>query len=311
MRRMILLLLGAALALLVACGGDSKDESTIDATPTPEASACGPDRAHAAGEFDQTITSGGIERQYILHVPPGYDASEAMPVVLLFHGFALNGRIMLDYTELGDLADREGFLVVSPTGTGDPHFWNTLEGTGDVDDVLFVNDLLDKLNGELCIDQERTFATGYSNGGGMSARLACEEPPRVHAVGLVASVYPDCAGNVPVIAFHGTADPLVAFEGRATPESGGFAFPPIRESVASLAAAVGCATEPEVTQPGPHVELSTYNGCDLGDGAVQLYVVDGGGHTWPGGAANIGDQAATTHEIDASELIWQFFAAFD
>lgn len=314
MARMILLLLGAALALLVACGDEgSNDESTIVATLTPEASACGPDRAHAAGEFDETMTSGGVERSYILHVPTGYDGSAAMPVVLLFHGFALNGRVMLDYAELGNVADREGFILVSPTGAGDPPRWNAQDLPAGADDMLFVRDLLAKLDSELCTDPARTFATGYSNGGGMSVRLACEASDRIRAVGLVAAVFLDCTPKVPVIAFHGTEDPLVPFEGRdeTSPDEGGGTFPAIRESVASWAAAIGCGPEPTIRQESMLVELTTYNGCQAGDGAAQLYVVDGGGHTWPGGAVDIGDQAVTTHEIDASELIWQFFAAFD
>ena len=312
MAKLAILLLGLGLILLIACGGDS-DSDDDAATPVPsavESAACGPQRAHAPGEFVEAMTSGGIERSYILHVPPAYDAAKEMPLVLLFHGFALSGRIMLDYTELGALADREGFLLVSPTGTGDPPRWNQTSTPGGADDVLFVNDLLDRLNEELCIDQTRTFATGYSNGGGMSMRLACDEPDRIRAAGLVAAVFLDCTPKVPLIAFHGTQDPLVAFEGRSggAPEVGG-SFPPIRDAVASWAAALGCETDaPGVTSAGDRVELTAYNGCAAGDGATQLYVVDGGGHTWPG-ADLLGDPAATTQEIDASELIWQFFSA--
>jgi polyhydroxybutyrate depolymerase len=293
--------------LLVACGGDS-DSNGDAATPVPsavESAACGAAGAREPGEFDETIASGGIERAYILHVPPSYDGTQETPLVLLFHGFALTGRIMLDYAELGALADREGFLVVSPTGTGDPPRWNQTATPGGADDVLFVNDLLDRLNGELCIDQERTFATGYSNGGGMSMRLACDESDRIRAVGLVAAVFLDCTPKVPLIAFHGTEDPLVSFEGGSGP---GGSFPAIREGVAAWATALACDTAPpDVTSAGEHVELTVYDGCSAGDGAAQLYVVDGGGHTWPG-ATLFGDRAATTQEIDASELIWQFFS---
>lgn len=310
MSRMTLLLLGAALVLLVACGGDGSSDESTGPTLTPEASACGPDRAHEAGEFDQTITSGGMERTYILHVPTGYDGSAAMPVVLLFHGFALTGRIMLDYTALGNVADREGFILVSPTGTGDPPRWNAPDMPGGANDMLFVDDLLARLDSQLCTDPARTFATGYSNGGGMSARLACEASDRIRAVGLVAAVFLDCTPKVPVIAFHGTADPLVPFQGSGenTPAGGGGRFPPIREAVASWAAAIGCQAEPAITDVSAHVEMSAYNGCQAGDGAAQLYVVDAGGHTWPG-ADQFGDPAMTTQEIDASELIWQFFTS--
>jgi len=276
---------------------------------------CGAAKARPAGEFDQTVMSGGIERVYILHVPPGYDGTEPTPLVMLFHGFALAGRSMLDYSELGTVADSEGFLLVAPTGTGDPHRWNSSLAPGGADDVLFVNDLLDKLEAELCVDTDRVFATGYSNGGGMSNKLACDVSDRVKAVGLVAAVFQPCTPKVALIAFHGTIDSLVPIEGRTgTGETGGtptlrtFTFPSVPSSVTAWASALACDAEPEVTQAGEHVELSTYNGCTPGEEAVQFYVVDGGGHTWPG-AELFGDPAETTQEVDASELIWEFFAS--
>ncbi len=292
-----LLIAGALLILLllVACGdgGDGKPNAT-----SPAATACAASQAHDAGEFEQTIMSGAVERVYILHVPPSYNGRQATPLVLLFHGFALAGRSMLDYSALGAVADREGFLLVAPTGTGDPHRWNMNPGA-DVDDLLFVNDLLDKLETQLCVDEARVFATGYSNGGGMSMRLACDDASRIKAVGLIAAVYLSCTPKVPLIAFHGTQDPLVAFEGGQ--------FPAIRDAVASWAAALQCGAQPEASKPTTHIELSVYNECSADDGAVQLYVIDGGGHTWPG-ADLFGDPAMTTQEIDASDLVWKFFA---
>ena len=305
---------GIFLLSLAACGdsGNSSDRAkTLAATPTSEVAgaartpvaasvSCGTAQAHAAGEFDETVTSGGLTRDYILHVPPSYDDRNPAPLVLLFHGFALSGRTMLDYSALGKVADREGVLVVAPTGTGDPHRWNSTSGGGGADDVLFVNDLLDVLEAQLCVDTERVFATGYSNGGGMSMRLACDDSDRVKAVGLVAATFLNCTPKVPLIAFHGIQDALVGFEGGGT-------FPPIRDAVATWAEGLRCAAEPDVTKPTEHVELSVYADCTPDGGAVQFYVVDGGGHSWPG-ADLLSDAVATTQEIDASELIWQFFS---
>lgn len=298
---MKLLLFLAALALLfvVACG-DSSDEDDPIASPSLEASACGTAKAHEAGEFDQTITSGGLERTYILHVPPGYDGETKMPLVVLLHGFALNGRIMLDYSGFGAIADREGFVLISPTGLGDPPRWNSRVLPQDPGDLTFLTELMDGISTMLCIDTERVFATGYSNGGGMSMRLACDIPDKIKAVGLVASVFIECAPKAPLIAFHGIQDALVGFEG-------GSSFPPIRDAVATWAEGLGCAAEPDVTKHNTHIELSIYNDCTSGDGAVQFYVVDGGGHTWPG-ADLFNDTTITTQEIDMSELIWQFFS---
>lgn len=305
MSKLTLLTVGAFVLLLAACGGGSDgDGPAATAAPTastPAAGACAPARAHDAGEFEQTITSGGLQRNYIVHVPPGYDGSEPVPLVFLLHGFALTGRIMLDYTLLGDVADREGFIIVAPNGTGDPQFWNAREDASGPDDVLFVDDLIDSLSADLCIHAERVFATGYSNGGGMSIRLACDRPERIRAVGVVASIFIECASDVPLLAFHGVQDPLVSFDG-------GEMFPSIREAAASWAEAMGCSPDPELVAISADIEQTVYNGCPAGDGLTQLYVVQSGGHTWPGGAEGIGEAALTTQEVSASELIWEFFA---
>jgi len=247
--------------------------------------------------------SGGLEREYILHIPATYNPGQPTPVVMLFHGFGLDGRIMYDYTEMGDLADREGFIVVSPTGWGDPNRWSSGGFFGDeVDDVQFVDHLLTLLDGELCTDPSRTFATGYSNGGGMSIALACERPKRFLAVGLVASPYGgSCEPTVPMIGFHGSLDSF----GGADPqelEAG------LLGLVAAWAEALDCVPGPQVEQVSEHVERTTYGECGDGSRMVQFYFVDGGGHTWPGGSREYGDPALTTFEISASELIWEFFS---
>ncbi len=300
---------GVTVLFVVACGGGSSN--TPGGGTTTPAAACSPARSHAAGEFDQTITSGGIERSYIFHVPTGYDGTEPAPVVLLIAGLALDARIMLDYTGLGAVADREGFILVSLMGTGETPHWNYANVPGGADDVGFARDVLAKLGSELCTDAHRTFAAGFSSGSAMSERLACDIPDRIAAVGLVEQLSVDCELKTPAIVFHGTIDQLVPFEGgrENVPEEGGGPFPPVRETVSSWASAQGCDTSaPVVTKPQPHIELTMYNGCQQGDGAVQLYVVEGGGHAWPG-AKKYADPATTTQEIEASELIWQFFAA--
>jgi polyhydroxybutyrate depolymerase len=298
----------ATVLFVVACSSGSN--APAGGTTAP-AAACSPARAHEAGEFDQTMTSGGIGRSYILHVPTGYDGTKAMPVVLLISGLALDSRIMLDYTGLGAVADREGFILVSLMGTGATPHWNYANVAGGADDVGFVRDMLAKLGSELCTDAHRTFATGFSSGSAMAERLACDIPDLIAAVGLVEQLSVDCEPKTPLIVFHGKQDQLVplAGGGENEPVEGGGTFPPVRDTVSSWALAQGCDTSaPVVTKPQPHIELTAYNGCQQGDGAVQLYVVEGGGHAWPG-AKKYADPATTTQEIDASDLIWRFFAS--
>lgn len=314
---MVRILLALSAILLVfawACGGGGKSAGgspTAGAEPSPTANAgCAQPLPHAAGDFDQTIDSGGMARTYILHVPAGYDGSKLTPLVLSFHGFSLNAKFFAPYANFDAVADRSGFIVVTPDATGSPAFWNAAAASGATDDVGFVRDLLAKLDGALCIDQARTYAAGYSNGGGMALRLACDVPDRIAAVGVVAATYVNCRGDAPLIAFHGTADPIVPFEGGEDPSGASSIFPSVRRSVSEWARTLGCDGLPLISRPSSEVEVSTFQRCASGTQDVLLYTIIGGGHTWPGAAALPEHIVGmTTQQVDASELMWEFFAA--
>ena len=234
--------LALVAVLLVACGGGEAPETTATPTqtstprPTTAPTGCDPARPQAAGDFVQTIDSGGLTRRYMLHTPPSYSdtgGADATPLVLLFHGWSGNALGIGRYTGLPAKADRAGFIAVMPRGLAtrdipEPHWNFTTLGPfepGGPDDVTFIDDLLDALEAELCIDSARVFSTGFSNGGALSVRLACDLSDRIAAIAPVSGVYfppfspdlpePGCSKQpVPVIAFHGTADKGVPFEGR-------------------------------------------------------------------------------------------------
>jgi polyhydroxybutyrate depolymerase len=115
---------------------------------------------------------------------------------------------------------------------------------------------------------------------------------------------------LPLLAFHGTSDPVVPFEGGSDPTQPGVTIAPIDDSVAAWAGGLGCDATPQTSSPASELELTTYVGCRFGDGAVQLYAVRDGGHTWPGSQPLPEHEAGkTTQQIDASQLIWSFFEA--
>jgi polyhydroxybutyrate depolymerase len=314
-------LLAASLALLTfaaACGGGSSSTNNTrtavlaTAPPTGTPDDCTPARAHPPGDLDQTIVSGTTSRTYILHIPTGYEGAMATPVVLAFHGFGLNARQMADYTRLPALADQQGFILVTPDGTGAPQHWNWRKASTDADDERFVSDVLAKLGADLCLDQDRIFSVGFSDGAAMSRVLACDLADRFAAIGVVASPSVPCVAAVPMIAFHGTADPLVPFEGGVVPAAvgGGGTFPPVRRSVSEWARALGCDGLPTISRPTATVELSTFIRCKLGNGDVLLYTLVGGGHTWPGSAPlPVAQYGETNGDADATSTIWQFFVA--
>lgn len=266
---------------------------------TARVSGCGGNPA--TGDFvESLLTSAGDERGYRLHIPPKYRSNRSTPLVLSFHGYARTAEEQEIYSQLVPIADRETFILVTPEGSGDPQGWDIvgLYAENGIDDVAFVGELLDALEARLCVDPARVYATGLSNGAEMAAQLACTLPQRFAAVAPVAGVvYQGCDGRpVGVISFHGTEDWNVPFE-----------FTP--PAMADWAAHNGCATDGgvEVEQVAEHVTRESYGGC--GTAPVVLYVVDGGGHTWPGAEDDAGGAGPTTHEINASELIWEFFKA--
>lgn len=157
------------------------------ASPTGDASACAPGRPHKAGSFDDTLTSGGVAREYILHVPPSYTGSDAVPLVVNLHGFASSAQAQARNSALPAKADEEGFIVVTPQAMGDPAGWDIV---ADSSDVSFIEDLLDALTAELCVDETRVYVAGFSSGAAMAVTLACGLSERIAAIAPVAAVYP-------------------------------------------------------------------------------------------------------------------------
>lgn len=305
------------ITFAAACGGGGAAVTVTHTAPaaapttSSEAQTCTPSRPHAARDLNQTITSGGTSRTYIVHIPTGYDGFKRTPAVVALHGYGLGGQQMLDYTKFGALGDERGFIVVAPDGAGTPRHWNWRKAANEPNDVQFITDLLTVLDADLCVDPDMTFVAGFSDGAAMSRILACDLPDRIAAIGVVASPNASCTAAVPMIAFHGTADALAPFEGGAIPAAdGGGTFPPVRRSVSEWARALGCDGLPTISRPAAAVELSTFLRCQRGDAETLLYTLLGGGHTWPGSAPLPADQfGATSAAIDATAAMWEFFAA--
>lgn len=309
----------AAMLVAAACrAGDSAGSPSAGPSarsiPTATATAgprCPSPLPRPAGSARESIESGGLTRSYVVHIPPRYDGAVAAPLLLLLHGYAGTAQFMEQYTGIDASADQRGYVALIPDGQGSPQFWNEAQAAGAADDVAFTRDLLAKVEGEVCVDPARVFVEGYSNGGGMAQVLACQIPDTFAAIGLVASTYGDCMPKLPVVAFHGTADPLLPFDGSATPVGGvGGTTPPVRMFLSEWAARLGCDRLPAISQPAAGVELSTFKNCPGGDGQALLYAVLGGGHTWPGATHPIDMlQGRTTQAISATGAMWDFFAS--
>jgi polyhydroxybutyrate depolymerase len=134
-------------------------------------------------------------------------------------------------------------------------------------------------------------------------------PDRITAVAAVAALYfparCDTARAIPVIAFHGTDDPCVPFAGGTSKCGLGLPVPAVETAAADWAKHDGCNMEPARQEWSKHVRTIAYSECS-DDTAVVVYVIDGGGHTWPG-SIDVPRLGATTHEVNATDEIWSFF----
>ena len=193
-------------------------------------------------------------------------------------------------------------------GQGDPASWNTSQDVTIADDVQFANDLLDKLQKELCIDPERIFAAGFSNGGAMAQRLACASPERIAAIATIAACTPIAGRTVPWVAFHGIDDPRVPFDGG--PVAGGGTLQPVRRVVSDWARELGCDALAQISRPTDCGRTQHLRELPARQVAKCCSTVSFGPGT-PGRAPQdlpVDIAGATSKQIDASATIWEFFA---
>jgi polyhydroxybutyrate depolymerase len=270
-----------------------------------------------AGE-PRTLQTGGVTRRYILYLPSTWHRGRPAPLVLVFHSGGGRASGIAPHTGFSRLAEREGFVVAYPQGLNGR--WNDGRGYAAThDDVGFVRALLDTLERELSIDPRRVYATGISNGAMFAYRLACDLPGVFAAVAPVAGAMPAdlapaCAHTQPmsVLAFQGTADPLMPYAGGGVARRRGRVLSAER-SIAFWATTSGCAAAPVTTEEpdrvtdGTRVRRTVYGACREGR-AVELYTIEGGGHTWPGGPPVGGAVGRVTREVDGTAVIWAFFA---
>jgi polyhydroxybutyrate depolymerase len=269
----------------------------------------------AANRSTGVIVIAGKERDYIVHVPPGYDPAKPTPLVISLHGAGNWGAFQMNVTGMNRVADKHGFIVAYPSGEGGgKRIWG-MRGLGNpqkMPDVVFLSALIDRLQAEYNIDPARIYANGYSNGGGMSFVLSCTLSHRIAAIGAVAAAetvpWAWCRDStpVPMIAIHGTAD-------RITPYNGGKVwvaqdpFPSIPGWAENWARRNRCSPVPVDSRVAHDVMRREYFGC-ASDATVVLYTLEGIGHTWPGGPhPPEWALGRTTQSIDASELMWAFF----
>ena len=325
MRTPVVPVLVVAVALTNVASVAGAARSGSPARPKPS-TGCEATAAVAPGEVQVTTQFGGEERWYLRHVPPSYDGATPLPLVLDLHGYLEGATIHAIHSKLGPFGDEHGFITLTPNGTGEPIHWDVALHSPS---VKFIEQVLDEAEDTLCIDERRVFVSGLSNGAMFASVLACSLSDRIAAIAPVAGVrnFKRCRPEhpMPVVAFHGTADMVLSFDGGLGPVGLGLPVAPgktiadvrpdlaegasIPDIVNAWAKRNGCKKKPETKQIADDVKLVRYSGCD-DDATVELYEIIDGGHTWPGSEFSAAIENAVgrvTFSIDADQIIWKFF----
>lgn len=256
------------------------------------------------GSHPVGVVVGGQRRFALVHVPRRFPAGRRLALVLALPGYGGSGPRMEPYSGFSPLADEDGFVVAYPSPQG--LAWNSTAARGRPDDVSFLGALITDLERTMCVDAERVYATGVSNGGGMVALAGCELSSRITAIAPVAGGYdgqPRCrpAHPLSVLEIHGTADPVVPYFGRTLrPTQDG--VPPF---VNAWVQRDGCSPRASTHALAPRTTVLAWGRC-RGGTRVEHIRIRGGRHQWPG--ANPPDPGPPS-TFCAACAIWSFFSS--
>jgi polyhydroxybutyrate depolymerase len=274
------------------------------------------------GDHRRTITVDGLKRNHIIHVPPKYDPKKPAPLVLALHGAIMDGRLMEKFTGLSETADKYHFIIVYPNGTGPGGFFQTWNAglrnkNNKTDDVKYLGKVLDDVESAVKVNKKRVYVIGLSNGGMMAYRVASAMSNRIAAIASVAGTMPiekyEPRRPISVLHFHGTKDELVPFKGPGEKKELAdlLGVRSVDETVMACVQANGCfvkPTETEIPMKKDKVKVirKDYEKCK-DDSEVVLYVIEDGGHTWPGMTLSPAFLGLSTNNISANDIMWEFF----
>jgi polyhydroxybutyrate depolymerase len=231
------------------------------------------------GDSERTLTINGQERTYLLHIPPGLDKGHPVSVVLIFHELEASAEDVSLLTHFDDIADKNGFI----------------------DEIAFVRQILSDLGTVASLDPKGVYVAGFSNGGMLSYRLACEMSDTFAAIASVSGdlFYSPCQPqqSISVIQVHGLADTIVPYNGGKGIYLPNVIFPPVEQGITTWVQLDGCPSSAKVESEGTIFTHYIYAPCKAGT-AVELYTFNSGGHEWP-----------SKYVWPASQAIWDFFAA--
>jgi polyhydroxybutyrate depolymerase len=285
-RKMRLLPIMTSLLLFGAAHADAQ-------APAAPSGSC--DLPHMAGVATQQLMSGQRPRTYRLFVPPGYDGHQRLPLVLDLHGSGGSSAGQARNSGFEMVSASERFIVATLDAVDAR--WNVPVQKGRPDDVAYVSDVIDHVAARVCTDLARVYATGFSGGARMTSLLGCRLATRLAAIAPVSGLRIPGSGcsdrAVPVLTFHGLADPQNTYNGHV-PDRGEEWLESVPDALAGWARHDVCKGDAILDDPPGPLSTMRYEGCADGS-EVRIIRIDGLGHAW------------TRKEVDTTVVMWQFF----
>lgn len=274
-------------------------------------------------DIDGNFMHDGLMRSYVLHIPPQYNEHDSMPLVIAMHGGFGTSENMAQMSRLNEKADTasEGsFIVVYPQGLGIIPTWNGGTCCGyamnnDIDDVGFISALIDTLAANYAVDTRGVYATGMSNGGIMSHRLACESADKIAAIAPVAGVlmiedWDACQPPrlISIMHIHARDDSIEPYYGGVGDGQSGVFFAEVDSVMEGWARRLECSIGPDTFYNDSGALRQTWTRSD-DSCEVVLWTTEDGGHSWPGGVKLRPNADEPSKAIFANDEMWTFFLA--
>jgi polyhydroxybutyrate depolymerase len=279
---------------------------------------------------DLDFETGGFPRNFHLHLPPAYDGTRPLPLVIVIHGAFGTAKAIEKRSGFSQLADREGFMVMYPNGIGIAgllQHWNAGHCCGKaakdgIDDVGYLNAAIDAAGSRLAIDPNRIYMVGFSNGGMLTYRFCAESGGRLAGAAVLAGAIgsrlgedppmwtlPQSVPPVPMLIMHGLLDKHVPFNGGSLkPADPPRHYDSVDDAVAYWIRQNGCRRDRDTFKViNPWVRLQQWEAC-ASRRPVRLYTIGNWAHVWPGGPeiAEL-DGAHPMKGFEAAKVIWGFF----
>jgi polyhydroxybutyrate depolymerase len=281
------------------------------AGPVAKDDKCIPDRAgYKPGLHNLQLVDQGKTRRFLVFVPSKYHARARIPLWILAPGSYDSPETFLAQSGIVKLAEEKGFAFAALQG--DQHLLNVglhAQAIDELpDDVDYTKAVLRDVTQKLCVDMDRIRCAGFSRGARFCSRLASELSSFISGIGPVAGLRFPTPNNatrpVPIIAFHGTKDPINLYLGKGDPHYWESSVPDVLHKWADF----NKCNKHQWERMSKHVSLSKHHDCS-NDANVVLVLAEEGGHTWPGTNFDFNEEqfGATEKEIDANLMMWKFF----